>query len=92
VAILDLQTNAVLAVETDRRGAKLGQLTWDAGKLVLASADGPSEELALRAEKKDPPPPKRVSEKPKDSWSPWGTWGGPSKGQPKTLFDLLFGK
>jgi hypothetical protein len=48
---------------------------------VLASADGPSEELSLRAEKKEAPPaPKRVSEK------PWG-----SKGKPKTLFDLLFG-
>ena len=93
VAILDLQTNAVLAVETDRRGAKMGQLTWDAGKLVLASADGPSEELALRAEKKDLPPPKRVSEKPKDGWAPWGSnWGSSSKGKPKTLFDLLFGK
>jgi tetratricopeptide (TPR) repeat protein len=88
VAIVDLQTNAVLAVETDRRGAKTGQLTWDAGKLVLASADGPSEELSLRAEKKDvPPPPKRVSEK-----SPWGSWGPSGKGKPKTLFDMLFGK
>jgi tetratricopeptide (TPR) repeat protein len=92
VAIVDLQTNAVLAVETEKRGTKLAQLTWDAGKLVLASADGPSEELALRAEKKDVPPPKRVTEKPKDDWSPWGSWGPSGKGKPKTLFDLLFGK
>jgi tetratricopeptide (TPR) repeat protein len=90
VAIVDLQSNAVLAVETDRRGGKKGQLTWDAGKLLLASADGPSEELALRAEKKEAPP-KRVSEKPKDGWAPWGTWGSSGKGKPKTLFDLLFG-
>jgi tetratricopeptide (TPR) repeat protein len=47
VAIVDLQANSVVAVETQRRGAKLAQLTWDAGKLVLASADGTTEELAL---------------------------------------------
>lgn len=88
VAIVDLRANAVLAVETDRRGVKEGQLTWDAGKLVLASADGPSEELSLRTEKKEaPPPPRRVSEK---TWTPWGS--SSSKGKPKTLFDLLFGK
>jgi tetratricopeptide (TPR) repeat protein len=92
VAIVDLQSNAVVAMETDRRGAKQGQLTWDAGRLVLASADGPSEELALRAEKKDAPPKRVASDKPKDGWSPWGSpWGGSSKGKPKTLFDLLFG-
>jgi tetratricopeptide (TPR) repeat protein len=90
VAIVDLQANAVLAVETDRRGAKQGQLTWDAGKLVLATADGPSEELALRAEKPAvaAAPPKRLADKPKDGWAPWGSSG---KGKPKTLFDLLFG-
>ena len=89
VAIIDLQNNTVLAVETERRGARKAQLTWDAGKLVLASADGPSEELLLRAETKDVPPvaTKRVTEK-----SPWGTWGPSSgKGKPKTLFDMLFG-
>jgi tetratricopeptide (TPR) repeat protein len=93
VAVVDLATNAVVAVETDRRGAKRGQLTWDAGKLVLASADGPSEELALRAEKKEaPPPPRRLApDRAKESWSPWGSPWGSSKGKPKTLFDLLFG-
>lgn len=88
VAIVDLQTNAVVAVETDRRGRKKGLLTWDAGKLVLASADGPSEELTLRGEKKEPPP-RRVTEK-KETWSPWGS--SSSKSKPKTLFDLIFGK
>ncbi len=97
VAIVDLTANAVVAVETQRRGAKQGQLTWDAGKLVLASADGPTEELTLRSEKPAPvaaapaPAPKRYADKQKE-WSPWGSWGGSSgKGKPKTLFDLLFG-
>lgn len=96
VAIIDLQSNTVVALETVRRGSKKGQLTWDAGKLVMASADGTSDELVLRQDKPPPPPPpKRVaSEKPKSDWVPWGgtPWGGSSKkGKPKTLFDLLFG-
>jgi tetratricopeptide (TPR) repeat protein len=91
VAVLDLQSNAVVAVETQRRGAKLGQLTWDAGKLVVASADGTSEELSLRAEKpKEAPAPKRVASE-KDVWSPWGSTWDAGKKRPKTLFELLFG-
>src|SRR5262249_19630124 len=91
VAIIDLQGNAVVAVETQRRGAKLAQLTWDAGKLVLASADGTTEELSLRSERpKEIVVPKRVASE-KDAWVPWGSvwdWG---KKRPKTLFELLFG-
>jgi tetratricopeptide (TPR) repeat protein len=91
VAILDLQANTVLAVETHRRGAKLAQLTWDAGKLVLASADGTIEELSLRSEKPKEPPPKRVATEKKDEWSPWGSVWDSGKKRPKTLFELLFG-
>jgi tetratricopeptide (TPR) repeat protein len=90
VAIVDLQSNAVVAVETQRRGSKQGQLTWDAGKLVLASADGTSEELALRTEKpKEVAMPTRLPQK-KEEWTPWGPWTS-TKGKPKTLFELLFG-
>jgi hypothetical protein len=91
-AILDLQSSTVVAVETVRRGAKQGQLTWDAGKLVLASADGTSEELALRTEKpKEPAPPKRVAADKQKGWSPWGSTWDYGKKRPKTLFELLFG-
>ena len=92
VAIVDLQASSVLAVETQRRGSKLAQLTWDAGKLVVASADGTTEELTLRSEKpKDAaPPPKRVADKQKE-WSPWGSTWDSGKRRPKTLFELLFG-
>ena len=91
VAIIDLQANAVLAVETQRRGTKLAQLTWDAGKLVLASADGTTEEVALRSEKpKEAAPPKRVASD-KEAWSPWGSVWDSGKKRPKTLFELLFG-
>ena len=91
-AIVDLQSSAVVAVETVRRGAKQGKLTWDAGKLVLASADGTSEELALRSEKpKEPAPPKRVAADKQKEWSPWGSTWDSGKKRPKTLFELLFG-
>ena len=94
VAIVDLQANAVLAVETHRRGTKLAQMTWDAGKLVLASADGTTEEFALRAEKSKELGRRSAQE-----------GGGSAEGyvvalgehlgfaarRPKTLFELLFG-
>ncbi len=97
-AIVDLQTNAVVAVETQRRGTRVADWTWDDGKLVVASADGIKDEFQLRQGKaKDAPPPaaapkRYAGEQPKGSpfWSPWG---GDQKGRkPKTLFDLLFGK
>jgi tetratricopeptide (TPR) repeat protein len=91
VAVLDLQSNTVVATETLRRGTKLGQLIWDAGKLVLVSADGTSEELALRAEKPKEVVPKRVAADKKDEWSPWGSTWDSGKKRPKTLFELLFG-
>jgi len=91
-AIVDLQSSTVVAVETVRRGAKQGQMTWDAGKLVLASADGTSEELALRSEKpKEPVAPKRVVADKQKEWSPWGSTWDSGKKRPKTLFELLFG-
>jgi tetratricopeptide (TPR) repeat protein len=88
IAIVDLQSNAVVSIDMQRRGSKLAQLTWDEGKLVVASADGTSEEYQLRQGKaKEVAPPKRVAEQPKP-WSPWGDQRGR---KPKTLFELLFG-
>jgi tetratricopeptide (TPR) repeat protein len=91
VAIVDLQASTVLAVETQRRGAKLGQLSWEGdGKLLLATADGATEELSLRSTKPAAPQPKRVASE-KDGWSPWGSTWDSGKKRPKTLFELLFG-
>ena len=92
MAIVDVQAGTVVGVETQRRGSRLAKLTWDDGKLVIASADGTSDEFQLRGQAKTaaapPPPPKRYAgEQKSPSWSPWG--GGGKK--PKTLFDLLFG-
>jgi len=95
VAIVDLQSNSVAAVETQRRGTKLAQLTWDEGRLVVASADGTTEEFLLRHDKSKEvaaaAPKRPATDKQKASWSPWGsTWDSRNR-RPKTLFELLFG-
>ena len=92
IAIVDVQAGTVVGVETQRRGSRLAKLTWDDGKLFIASADGTSDEFQLRGQAKTaaapPPPPKRYAgEQKSPTWQPWG--GGGRK--PKTLFDLLFG-
>jgi tetratricopeptide (TPR) repeat protein len=91
VAILDLQANSVVAVEMHRRGSKLAKMTWEGGKLIMASADGTVEELALRADKAKELAAKKLAEKQKDQWSPWGSTWDSRRGRPKTLFELLFG-
>jgi hypothetical protein len=68
-------------VEVQKQGSKEAQWTWDDGKLVVASADGVTDEFQLRQGKpKEPPPqaqPNRTAEQ---------------RGRkPKTLFELLFG-
>ena len=81
----------MLAVRPSAAAAKLAQLTWDDGKLVIASADGTSDELQLRQTKAAapaPPPPKRYAgEQKSPSWPALGR----QRSKPKTLFDLIFG-
>jgi tetratricopeptide (TPR) repeat protein len=91
-AIIDLQTSSVVSVEVQRLGAKTAQWTWDEGKLVVASADGITDEFQLRAKPKEaPPPPKRVAGDTPKTAPFWAPWGYDSRGRkPKTLFDLLF--
>jgi tetratricopeptide (TPR) repeat protein len=92
VAIVDLQANSVVAVEMHKRGTKLARMTWEEGKLVMASADGTTDEFALRADKsKDLAAPRKLADRPKDTWSPWGSTWNSKRGRPKTLFELLFG-
>ena len=80
-AVIDLQSSTVVSVEVQKQGEKQAQWTWDDGKLVVASADGVTDEFQLRQGKpKELPPqvqPKRTAE--------------PSGRKPRTLFELLFG-
>jgi tetratricopeptide (TPR) repeat protein len=92
VAIVDLQANAVLAVETHRRGTRQARMTWEGGKLIMASADGTVDELILRADKsKEAGQAKKTAARAKEEWSPWGSTWNSRRGRPKTLFELLFG-
>jgi hypothetical protein len=72
----------VVAVEVQRQGSKVAQWSWDDGKLVVAAADGITDEFQLRQGKPPPPPP--VVAQPRRQ-EPYGGR------KPKTLFDLLFG-
>jgi tetratricopeptide (TPR) repeat protein len=80
-AVVDLQSSAVVSVEVQKQGEKQAQWTWDDGKLVVASADGVTDEFQLRQGKPKEPPPVAAQPKRADS--------GARK--PKTLFELLFG-
>jgi tetratricopeptide (TPR) repeat protein len=83
-AIIDLQANAVVAIEMQRLGSKLATWTWDEGKVIVANADGITDEFQLRQAKLP------VAQAPKRSADPWG-WGSEQRQRkPKSLFDLLF--
>ena len=84
-AIVDLQANAVVAIEMQRLGAKVASWTWDEGKVIVANADGITDEFQLRQAKLP------VAQAPKRPADPWG-WGTEQQRQrkPKSLFDLLF--
>jgi tetratricopeptide (TPR) repeat protein len=84
LAVLDLQSNTVVSVEMQRRGTRIAQLTWDEGKLTVASADGTKDEFQLRQGK-----PKEVAAVPKKAVEQPKPWA--RSGKPKTLFELLFG-
>ncbi len=47
-AIVDLQSSSVVGVELHRLGAKTAKWTWEEGRLVVASADGITDEYLLR--------------------------------------------
>ena len=81
-AIIDLQTNAVVAVEVQRQGSKDAQWSWDDGKLVVAR--GRRHHRRVPAAPGKPPPPPPVVAQPRRQ-EPYGGR------KPKTLFDLLFG-
>src|SRR5262249_39911075 len=77
----DLPAGSGGSGEGQRQGGELAQWTWDDGKLIVASADGVTDEYQLRQGKpKEPPPqtqPNRTAEQ--------------RVRRPRTLFELLFG-
>jgi tetratricopeptide (TPR) repeat protein len=83
-AIVDLAANAVVAIEMQRLGSKLATWTWDEGKVIVANADGITDEFQLRQTK----PPAPVA--PKRPADPWAVGSDSRSRKPKSLFDLLF--
>lgn len=47
-AIVDLQSSTVVGVELNRHGSKTAKWTWEEGRLLVASADGITDEYLLR--------------------------------------------
>lgn len=83
-AIVDLQANQVVAIEMQRLGAKVATWTWDEGKVIVANADGITDEFQLRQAKLP------VAAAPKRPVDPWGSGSEQRTRKPKSLFDLLF--
>ncbi|MDX2201520.1 MAG: tetratricopeptide repeat protein [Hyphomicrobiaceae bacterium] len=75
-AIVDLTNATVVSVQVNRQGPRQARWTWEEGRVLVASADGTTDELQLRQIKpKEPPPPKRNPEAYK---------------KPLNIFELLF--
>jgi len=70
----------VVSVEVQRQGEKLAQWTWDDGKLIVASADGVTDEYQLRQGKPKEPPPQTQNRTAEQRIR-----------RPRSLFELLFG-
>jgi hypothetical protein len=98
VAVLDVASGVVIAVEPHRQGEKISKWTWEEGKVTIASVDGATDEFSLRVGKDQIAggAERRYGAEP--GWAPWGDpWaenGEPRPQRPrkksKTLFDLLF--
>ncbi|MGE0766069.1 MAG: tetratricopeptide repeat protein [Hyphomicrobiaceae bacterium] len=106
-AVLDLQAQTVLAVETMRQGARSAAWSWEADKLVVTGLDGFKQDYEFKGAKareqvasENAPAPVRRP-KPRShrdqAWNPFGDgWPGGQQrsrrtSQPKSFFQLLFG-
>jgi tetratricopeptide (TPR) repeat protein len=95
VAILDLGSNTVIAIEPQRQGKKVSNWTWQDDRVVVASVDGATDEFVLRtARPRDTGQRYSSSE---EGWSPWGQLDSSQydrrhrRTKHKSLFQFLFG-
>ena len=95
VAILDLETNTVIAIEPHRQGKKVSTWTWQDDRVVVASVDGATDEFVLRTGRQRGAGQRYSSSE--GGWVPWGQLDSseydrrPRRRKPKSLFQLLFG-
>ena len=76
-AIIDIRRATVVAIQPHRQGKQVANWTWENGNVTVASADGVTDQFALRALK----PKVTRAYKPKRR---------KTRRKPKTLFELLF--
>jgi hypothetical protein len=98
IAILDLNSNSVIAIEPHREGSKVASWTWQDDRVVVASVDGATDEFVLRAGQPRDEGGPRYTSNDGGAWSPWGQLDTANqydrrerrRSKPKTLFQLLF--
>lgn len=92
VAVLDLESGQVVAIEPHRQGKAVATWSWDDGKVTVASVDGVTDELDLRAARasqvagSDAPTGRRqtVTTQTDGGWAPWDNpFGGVFGQQPQ---------
>jgi len=100
VAILDLDSNTVIAIEPHRQGKKVANWTWQDDRVVVASVDGATDEFVLRTGRPRDVNPRRFTyTEGFGGWSPWGQLNAPTqydrrprrRSKPKSFFQMLFG-
>ncbi len=73
-AIIDLQNQTIVSVQVHRQGDRIAKWTWEEGRVLVASADGITDELQLRQMKPKEPPPvvaqRPAPRKPKNFFEP----------------------
>jgi hypothetical protein len=88
VAILDLDTNTVVAIEPHRQGKKVAEWSWQDDRVSVASVDGATDEFVLRSAR-----PQVARRDASGAWSPFGGYDDRPRrrGGGRTIFQLLFG-
>jgi hypothetical protein len=89
VAVIDVASSVVIAIEPDKQGSKVATWTWEDGKVTVASVDGVTDEFELRIGRNQIVGPggdrRYTSTSPQASgWAPWDTpFGGAFGNQPQ---------
>lgn len=97
VAILDLNSNAVIGIQPHREGKKVAAWTWQDDRVVVASVDGVTDEFILRTGRVAGSDPRRYSSSESGNWMPWGQLESSQydrrprrRSKPKSIFQFLF--
>lgn len=99
-AILNTDTDTVVAIEPQRQGKKVSTWTWDDDKVTVASVDGVTDEFRFEVHHRPSVASSRRRRYTEQADNPWADpWASPrprtrrsqrQRRKPKTLFDLLF--